>query len=351
MDDVSTEAPLITVTSSPVAGLPGNVFPVKGVILYLYLFWGGLGLLGNGLSMVVLARQPQLRKKLANLFLIHQSVIDFLTSLLLVSSTLTVRPYHLDGSLGHFLCVVWQNLFLLWSLYTVSTYNLCALSIEQYLAVVHPLRHKVAFTHAKAGVVMFSAWVLGFGLTSFTPITSGLIGDACYKIYFWPTNLTRRAVGVFNIVMRFFLPLAVMVFTYGRILILLRMKINAPVGHQVSQVQEGSHFSTAKRNTIKMLVIVCACFVLCWVWNQVYFLALNLGAGLSLNTPFFHFTVVAVFSNCCINPVIYLLKYREYRRGLRQLLAACYWPRSHRVDADTTGTGPVIINHIHVQET
>jgi len=36
---------------------------------------------------------------------------------------------------------------------------------------------------------------------------------------------------------------------------------------------------------------------------------------------FYHFTVVLVFSNSCINPLIYAAKYREFQRGVRRLIA------------------------------
>ena len=41
---------------------------------------------------------------------------------------------------------------------------------------------------------------------------------------------------------------------------------NAPQQHQAT-----SQFDTASRNVLKTLIIVCCCFVLCWVWNQMYF--------------------------------------------------------------------------------
>jgi len=34
---------------------------------------------------------------------------------------------------------------------------------------------------------------------------------------------------------------------------------------------------------------------------------------------FYHFTVVLVFTNSCINPLIYAAKYREFQTGLRSL--------------------------------
>jgi len=36
---------------------------------------------------------------------------------------------------------------------------------------------------------------------------------------------------------------------------------------------------------------------------------------------FYHFTVVLVNTNSCINPLIYAAKYREFQQGVRRLTA------------------------------
>ena len=36
---------------------------------------------------------------------------------------------------------------------------------------------------------------------------------------------------------------------------------------------------------------------------------------------FYHFTVVLVVTNTCINPFIYAAKYREFQNGVRRLVA------------------------------
>jgi len=36
---------------------------------------------------------------------------------------------------------------------------------------------------------------------------------------------------------------------------------------------------------------------------------------------FYHFTVVLVLTNSCVNPLIYAAKYREFQLGVRRLVA------------------------------
>ena len=82
-------------------------------------------------------------------------------------------------------------------------------------------------------------------------------------------------------------------------------------------------FQMARRNTIKTLLIVGCCFILCWVQNQVLYLMYNLGYEIDWNSPYYHFTVLMVFVNCTVNPFVYLFKYQDYQVALRKFLR-CY---------------------------
>ena len=46
----------------------------------------------------------------------------------------------------------------------------------------------------------------------------------------------------------------------------------------------------------------------------------NCGFDADFNSPFYHFTVIMVFCNCCINPIIYAAKYEQFQKGLRQIV-------------------------------
>jgi hypothetical protein len=46
-----------------------------------------------------------------------------------------------------------------------------------------------------------------------------------------------------------------------------------------------------------------------------------LGYPVNWNSAFYHFTVFATFSTCCLNPFIYALKYKEFQVGFKRFLA------------------------------
>ena len=75
-------------------------------------------------------------------------------------------------------------------------------------------------------------------------------------------------------------------------------------------------FELARKNTIKTLLIVGLCFIICWSQNQVRYLMFNCGYDLNFKSTYYQFTVVMIFLNCTVNPFIYLIKYRDYQEAL-----------------------------------
>jgi len=47
---------------------------------------------------------------------------------------------------------------------------------------------------------------------------------------------------------------------------------------------------------------------------------------------FYHFTVVLVITNSCINPFIYAAKYREFQNGVKRLVA-CFTRKPQQIEA------------------
>jgi hypothetical protein len=76
-------------------------------------------------------------------------------------------------------------------------------------------------------------------------------------------------------------------------------------------------YKVAKRNVLKTLFTVFGCFVLCASCNEFFFFVYFIGVSVDFSGVFYHFTVFAIFSNCCLNPLIYALKYNDFRSGFK----------------------------------
>jgi len=69
-------------------------------------------------------------------------------------------------------------------------------------------------------------------------------------------------------------------------------------------------------------LMVCCGFVVCWTPNEILvLLAFLVGYPVDFTSWYYHFTVVLVFTNSCINPLIYAAKYREFQQAVRRLIS------------------------------
>ena len=117
-----------------------------GVVTIVCCRWTGLfGFLSNAFVIAIIALYRPMRERVTNLYIINQSLIDatvatflFLTTLLQDDNRLRTPGNWSDEAL----CRLWFTKMPLWGLLMSSTYSLVSLTLERFLAVVYPLRHR-----------------------------------------------------------------------------------------------------------------------------------------------------------------------------------------------------------------
>ena len=148
----------------------------------------------------------------------------------------------------------------------------------------------------------------------------------------------KTVFGFCLIIIQFFIPLLVLITCYSKIVWVLTRRINTDLikfqyttnnsvnvtnsvenTKIVTQIADSGKdkFQLARRNTIKTLLIVGLCFIICWSQNQVRYLMFNCGYNINFNTTYHQFTILMVFLNCTVNPFIYLIKYSDYQEALK----------------------------------
>ena len=124
---------------------------IKDIIMKgFYITIASLGILGNSVVLVVLLGLTKMRKRMTSAFIINQSIIDALTAVFLLLTTVLPSDGRVYKSVADDLyCRLWVTRLPLWLCLHCSTYNLVALTIERYLSVVHPIHHKTSFSRLK----------------------------------------------------------------------------------------------------------------------------------------------------------------------------------------------------------
>ena len=137
----------------------------------------------------------------------------------------------------------------------------------------------------------------------------------------WSTRLLSSIWGVALVFIQFIGPVIILVYCLGRIAFTLtrRFDLNLETDNSTSKVKSktSNTFLKARNNTIKTVLLVGICFILCWVNDEVYLLMYFLSYDANWNGLYYKFCISMVYINCTINPFVYLIKYQDYQRALK----------------------------------
>jgi 7 transmembrane receptor (rhodopsin family) len=106
-------------------------------------------------------------------------------------------------------------------------------------------------------------------------------------------------------------------------------------------------YDGARRNTLKTVLIVVIMYWICWTPNELLWGLQYFGVvAVDFESWTFRLSVMAQFSYCYINPLIYSIKYKDFRQGFARMMKKILPSQllrlilsfSSKVDVSTTGT-------------
>ncbi|XP_071798786.1 alpha-1A adrenergic receptor-like [Asterias amurensis] len=293
-------------------------------LLISQIIIGVLGILGNSLVCVVIIKVYSMHT-ITNAFIFNQALIDFLGSIVLLLNSVIPIPDPLPpGAGGALLCRLWESGFLYWEFFISSTFNLVALTLERYLAIVFPFKYPQLATRRNIILTIACVWILAF-LFALRPMI-GLQNEngECMQVEIPYSEI----FGIVLVIATYFLPFTVMLVVYVHITLVLKKGAArlgpAPAvqpsgsGSGVVNDQRGS-LMRARRNTFKTLLIVFIAFTVCWTPHEVKYFLFSLGVIDDLTSPTSLITVAMIAANGCVNPFIYAIKYKQFRKALKKL--------------------------------
>ncbi|XP_038048205.1 allatostatin-A receptor-like [Patiria miniata] len=315
---------------------------------------GILGVLGNGLVCMVIGRVPAMRSR-TNAFILNQAVIDFFGSVVIILQTDVPLPDPLpNDAVGWIWCHIWISNFMIIIFFVSSTFNLLALTLERYFAIVYPYKYQSWFSsypRLKVVVTIACCWIFGVAIKSYTLMIVQETTDGRCVSRPIPGS---KAIGILTVFLQYILPVFVMLFAYihtsvelkrqaarvGPLVLGHRGQSTSPEhrdSNQVPQENLTASILRARRNVFKTLMMVFATFLVCWSPNQILFLMFNFGWEVKFSDWYFLLTLALVATNSCVNPFIYALKYQQFRSGLRQVFCRGR-PRVNSIPRTTDNT-------------
>ena len=292
--------------------------------VFVFLFFGLIaitGVVGNLLVIIVVVSNKRMRNT-TNLLIINLAFADLLFIIVCVPFTATVYAMS-NWPFGLVWCKIYQYIVNVTAY--ASVYTLVGMSLDRYLAVVHPFQSMTIRTERNAYIVIGALWaciLLGNVIIAFDHgiMEYDFLGEhrsACLYLHI-QTSRAKVYYGVF-FALAYVVPLFTVCILYGFMLNRLLYRV-VPGGSQSSESMR------QKKRVTYMIIVVVVIFAVCWLPIQVIFLLLYVfdnypsGAGY---TAFKLFTTCLAYMNSCVDPVLYAFLSENFRKSFRKLLC-CY---------------------------
>uniref|UniRef100_A0A669EIC9 Dopamine receptor D4 n=1 Tax=Oreochromis niloticus TaxID=8128 RepID=A0A669EIC9_ORENI len=335
---------------------------VLGVPLILVI------ILGNVLVCLSVLTERSL-KTATNYFIISLAVADLLLAVLVLP--LYVYSEFLGGiwTLSTYICDALMTMDVM--LCTASILNLCAISVDRYIAVVVPLKYNRNQFSVRQLALITATWVLSLGVAS--PVIFGLnqVPDRDPSV----CKLEDDRFVVYSSVCSFFVPCPVMLFLYywmfrglrrwsgrsrsqagraGRQVFSLRLTVVAdsdPMTTQMDSLSDGdptdrreggsrrenglkgsaakkrgrrqsktSRVSGRERKAMKVLPVVVGVFLACWTPFFVVHVTKVLCQSCNIGPTLISVVTWLGYVNSAVNPIIYTAFNAEFRNVFHKLL-------------------------------
>ncbi|XP_051542819.1 type-1 angiotensin II receptor A-like [Myxocyprinus asiaticus] len=285
-----------------------------------------IGIIGNSMVVAVIYRYMKL-KTVANVFVVNLAVSD-LTFLITLPmwATFTATGYH--WPFGGILCKASAGL-VIFNLYT-SIFFLTALSIDRYLAIVHPVRSRRQRTLLYARLTCVFIWVFALLLSLPTALSRDVydIGNSTVCAVFHGSEQINLLVtlSMLKSVLGFLVPFLVIITCYciiGRTLLGSQGLLRKSVRYR-------------EEETLRMLAAAVLAFFVCWAPHQAFhFMELLAMLGVMKNCQTLDvidtampFTICISYLNSCVNPILYSFVGHNFRKNLLRLLGCESGPTS-----------------------
>uniref|UniRef100_A0A3Q1APD8 G-protein coupled receptors family 1 profile domain-containing protein n=1 Tax=Amphiprion ocellaris TaxID=80972 RepID=A0A3Q1APD8_AMPOC len=212
-----------------------------------------------------------------------------------------------------------------------SIYSMTAIAIDRYMAIIHPLKHRLS-AKATMGVIVCIwslAVVLAFPLCYFSTTRTLPRRTLCYVS--WPRTADDPFMyHIIVTVLVYLLPLVVMGITYTIVGVTLW-------GSEIPGDSSDNYLGQlqAKRKVVKMMIIVVVTFALCWLPYHVYFIVTGLNKRLSkwkyIQQVYLSVLWLAM-SSTMYNPIIYCCLNSRFRAGFKKVFRWCPFVRVSSYD-------------------
>ncbi|XP_002732004.1 RYamide receptor-like [Saccoglossus kowalevskii] len=284
------------------------------ILAILYACTSLLAVIGNLVVCYIVLGNPRMRT-VTNYFIVNLAISDILMAVLCVNLTF-YYSINFHWPFGFVMCALVQYVQMV--SVSISIFTLVAISLDRYVAIIHPLRPRM--TRKQAFIIMIIIWVLAGGISLPAGINSKIDTHSnsstivCKET--WPTNIQRSIYTITLMILQYFLPLVILSITYS--IIGYAIWGRKPPGER--ERHRDARQAESKKKLVKMFALIVLIFALCYLPIHTFNLLLDYQPDIG----HFHYLKVVYFavhwtamSNCVYNPFVYCWMNAKFRNGFK----------------------------------
>ncbi|XP_078366075.1 adenosine receptor A2a-like [Oculina patagonica] len=261
---------------------------------------------GNSFVVFLVAKNCRLHSS-ANWFVLSLAVADF-------GVGIAVFPpgYFCNKSMA---CNFRVYMAFFWFFLHSSVTNLCVLTWDRYIAIVHPFKYNTCVTKRQPGVVISAAWLIAFAFA-----LSLLVG-----MYATNSNTALKFLRLIGVSAFDIISCVLLFYAVVRILVVARAQSRqeAAMELQVQSNQFSTEASSVRRhrkhNTAFFIITLVLFFLGCYIVVNCLVLCITLSCKLSDKAG--QIVSLLLVLNSAVNPLVYAFLKRDIQREIKKLIA------------------------------
>jgi len=281
---------------------------------------GVVGTAGNGLVLYALFASKQHKK---HMLIVNQNILDLFGSFFL-SVTFGVHLFNipLSGELGHWLCAALLSDLIMWWGTNGSMINLAFVTIDRYLMIVHPAKSKRWLRPWVIYSACALSWFVAILWNTVLVFSSAKVIDGICRIFVFDDDVARIASQISYIVVFYFIILAIFIFCYWRILLVVRRQARVMASHSAAGPSNASQVQSHRiqSNVIKTMILVSALYIISWMPLSTYSLLSLALSWLSYSDSRYYAILCMAFLYTTTNPFIYATKFNPVKKILLEMI-------------------------------
>jgi len=262
---------------------------------------------GNGFVILLVAKNRRLHSHSANLFVLSLAVADFGVGIAVFPSS-----YFCNYSTA---CNSRLYIAFFWFFLHSSVTNLCSLTWNRYIAIVHPFRCNTSMTERRPGMIIFIAWLIPFAIS-----LSLFVGMYATTSKTALKVLRLTGVSAFDTI-----SCALLFYAVVRILLVARVQSRqeAAIGLQVQSNRTSTESTNSRRrkrrSTAPFIIAIVAFFLGCYMVVSSLVLCITFSCH-NFSVTANKILILLLVLNSSVNPLVYAFLKKDIKRHIWKLI-------------------------------